>query len=247
MWRSEIPLLSMIHCVRRLDADGSEVVIRHHVRREAASRTSDCGDWSLHTISAAALIAGAAASSRSPIWSFIPVSTARTRDLDRVLDRVWRGVAMTNNADASHSKERRAAVFAGIEPLERGPYVFGVDARVLTQKAHDHGSHGLVELEHDVTHESVADDDIERAAVARTRRKIAAFEIAVEVEARLLEKSIRLLDHRVSLLRLFANGQESNGGIRTTINALRVNRAKPRELQQLSGVSSLRWLPNRER
>ena len=141
---------------------------------------------------------------------------------------------MTDDADATHSKERRAAVVAGIEALERAPNVLGIDARLLAQKSEDHRGNRLVKLEHDVADESVADDDVEWTAVARASREITAFEIAVEIEDRLLEERMRLLYDRVAFCRLLANRQESNRRIRPTENALRVNRAKPGELQQLA-------------
>src|SRR4051812_18752078 len=118
--------------------------------------------------------------------------------LDCVLDCARRRISVADDADAVAAEERRAAVITRIKTLERSAYIIGIDPGVLAQESQNHGSHGLVEFENDIPHETVTDYDIKRASIARAVWKIAPLEVAVEVEPCLLEECVRLFDHRVS-------------------------------------------------
>src|SRR6185503_10039739 len=97
-------------------------------------------------------------------------------DFNGVLDRARRRIAVTDDADSAAAEQWCATVVSGVENIERHPYVFSVDARVVAQHADDHRSDRLVKLEYDVTDEAVANDDIERAAVAGADRKVSTFD-----------------------------------------------------------------------
>src|SRR6185437_1658275 len=102
----------------------------------------------------------------------------------------------------------------------------------LGHHRHDHARHRLVELEHDVADEAVADDDIDRAAAAAAGENVAAFDVAGEVEVRRLEQLVRILDGGIALFRLFADAQQSHRGIGAIEDVFGVHGAYPCELHQ---------------
>ena len=104
---------------------------------------------------------------------------------------------------------------------------------MLAQHAHHQRGNSLVEFEYDIADEAIADDDVELTAIAGARGKITPFDVAVKVESRFLEEHVRLLHHRVALFRLLADREETNGRIGAAEDALSVNCANPRELEQL--------------
>src|SRR6185437_15781088 len=120
-----------------------------------------------------------------------------------------------------------------VEAFERNLHLLGVDFRVLAEDAHHQWSDCLVKLEDDVTDKTVANDHIEGTTIAGASGKITAFDVAVEVESSLLKEHVRLLHHRVALLRLLADREEPDRRIGAAEDALSVNCANPRELEQL--------------
>ena len=105
---------------------------------------------------------------------------------------------------------------------------------MLAEDTNDERCDGFVKLEHDIPNETIADDDIERTALARAGGQIATLEITVKVEPSLPKEQVRLLHDGVSLLRLLPNGEQTNRGIGTAEDAFSVNRAKPGKLEELS-------------
>src|SRR4029079_4224290 len=74
--------------VRRLEAERREVVVRHHLRRDASPRSRARSDGPFHAA------VSEAAASRAPIWSFIPLTTACTATftaflMARAFDLPW--------------------------------------------------------------------------------------------------------------------------------------------------------------
>jgi hypothetical protein len=126
-------------------------------------------------------------------------------DLDCILDCARRRVSVTDDADATNSEEWCPAVITRVESLERAPHVLLIDSGMLTQESKNHWRNGLIEFEDDVSHEAVADDDIKCPAIAGARGQISTLEVAVEIEAGFLKKSIRFLHDSVPLLWLFAD------------------------------------------
>jgi hypothetical protein len=140
---------------------------------------------------------------------------------------------VTNDADAATAKQRRATVGGGIKSLERDFDVLGIEVGVLAEHANHQRRYGLVKLEHDVTHEAIADYHVKCPAVAGTGRQITTLEITVEIETCFLKQRVCFLDNCVSLLGFLSDRQQANRRVLAPENALRVNRAKPRELQEL--------------
>ena len=129
-------------------------------------------------------------------------STVLRRHLDRVLDRARRRLAVRDHADAAHAEQRRAAVLGVVEVLERLHERFRLETGVRLQHRDHHRRDRLVELEHDVANEAVADDDVDRPAIAAAGREVAPFDVALEVHAGGSEELVGFLDDRVALLRL---------------------------------------------
>ena len=90
--------------------------------------------------------------------------------------------------------------------------LLGVDARLREGADHQRRDR-LVELEHDVADEAVADDDVHRLVLGAASGEVAALDVADEVEPRGLEELVRLLRDRVALLGLLADAQQTDGGI----------------------------------
>ena len=189
MWRSTIPDALDDPLVRRLDPDRREVVIRHHVARECLGRCRRLYAIGRFTRPVSRRTPTPSAQTLADLFVHARLDGAHC-DLHRVLDGARRRVAVADDADAAHAEQRRAAVLGVIEMLRaplraclcrsparraRGSTIIGID--------------GLVELEHDVADEAVADDDVDRAAIARAGGKIASLDVAVEVEACALKQS----------------------------------------------------------
>src|SRR6185312_16846066 len=78
-------------------------------------------------------------------------------------------------------------------------------------------------------------DDVDRSAVAGAIGQVAPFDVADEVEARLLEQGVRFLRNRVSFLRLLADAEESDRRVLAAQQVFGVDGAEARELKQLVG------------
>src|SRR5256885_14185891 len=116
------------------------------------------------------------------------------RRADSVLNRARRRLAMRDDADAAHAQQRRPAMLGIIEVLESRRKPFGLDAGALENTEH-HRRYGLIELEHDVTDESIADDDVDGSPIALASWQIAALDVADEVQAGFAQHLVRFL-HR---------------------------------------------------
>src|SRR3979409_1424080 len=104
---------------------------------------------------------------------------------------------------------------------------------MLAQEANNHRCYGLVEFQDDISDEAIADDDVERAALARAGREVPSLEVSLKVESCLPEQSVCFLHDRIPLFRFFSDGQQTDRRIRAAENALGVNGAEPGELKQL--------------
>ena len=103
--------------VGRLDADRREVVVRHDASRE---RRGPCRRCTRPV--ASRLRSPRRLPRRRPMCSFMLARRPRcTRDLDRVLDRARRRLAVRDDAHAVHAEQRRAAVLGVVELLESLP------------------------------------------------------------------------------------------------------------------------------
>ncbi len=91
----------------------------------------------------------------------------------------------------------------------------------------------LVELEHDVANEAVADDDVDRSAIAAAGREVAALDVALEVHACGPQQLVGFLDDRVPLLRFLADAEEADDRVVATQHVLGVHGAESRELHEL--------------
>src|SRR3954469_15485673 len=143
---------------------------------------------------------------------------------------------MRDDAHSAHTEQRRTADLGVVERLECAPELVVAHADGLEHPA-DHRRDGLVELEDDVADEAVADHDIEGPAVAGAGGDIASFDVAEEVESRLLQETMRLLGNGVSLFGLLSNREQSDGRVRALEDVLGVHDAESRELYELRGVA----------
>src|SRR6185436_1413956 len=105
----------------------------------------------------------------------------------------------------------------------------------VLEQADDERRDRLIELEHDVADEAIADDDVDRSAITSAGREIATFDIADEVDPGRLQELVRLLDDGVALLRFFADAEQADGGIVASEDVFGVDDAEPGELRELVG------------
>ncbi len=115
--------------------------------------------------------------------SFILLSTARTATLIAFLIARGDDLPCEMMLTPLHAEQRRAAMLGVVELLERASQSCRFDAGGLLEEADDHRRDGLVELEHDVADEAVADDDVECAASRLASRQVAPLDVADEVES----------------------------------------------------------------
>ena len=227
--------------VGRVDADCREVDVREHRRRDASPRAGEVGDRTLHAASPTS------ASPRAAADVFVHLRLDRLDgDLDRVLDRARRRLAVRDDADAVDAEQRRAAVLGVVELLERVHHRFLIDAR-LGEQADDERRDRLVELEHDVADEPVADDDVDRAAVALPGRQVAPLDVADEVEPGRLEELVRFLRRRrcpSPALRRCSAGRPPDSRGRA---GLRRRRRRAGRTARALRRRSRRWRPSRAR
>ena len=104
---------------------------------------------------------------------------------------------------------------------------------MLLQHADHHRRDRLIELEHDVPDEAVADDDVDRPAVAAARWQIAPFNVPLEVDAGVSQQLVRLLHHGVSLFRFLADAQQPHDRVVAAEHVLGIHGAQAGELDQL--------------
>src|SRR6185312_12838621 len=105
--------------------------------------------------------------------------------------------------------------------------------RLLPEHGDHHRRDGLVELEDDVAHESVADDDVDRAAITSPGRQISSFDVALEVDASRAKQMVRFFHGGVSLFRLFTDAEQSNNRVVSTKDVLGIDGSESCELHEL--------------
>ena len=141
---------------------------------------------------------------------------------------------MTDDAHAFHAKQRRAAVLGIIQLSQRR-----ANRLLLHPLLDEHANHQrcdcLVELENDIADETVTHHDIQISIVTRPRGQVASFAVAEKIQTGFREQRVRFLRDRVALLRLFANAEQADGGIRASEDVLCVDRANTRKLHELIG------------
>ncbi len=156
--------------------------------------------------------------------------------LDGVLDRPRLALAVRDDAHALDAEEGRAAVLGVVELAERGGERLALGVEGAREHPHERGGERLVELEQHVPDEAVADDHVDRPAVARAAGDVAPLDVAEEADVGLAEEElVRLLDGGVPLLGLLADGQQPDGRVVAAEQVLGVHGAEPGELHQLLG------------
>src|SRR6266542_4258592 len=142
---------------------------------------------------------------------------------------------MTDDAHATHSEQRCAPVVGRIERRESGVEHRLIEGWNRREQGNDHRHHRLVELEYDVADEAVADDDVNRPAIADSGGQVPAFNVPVKVESCRLEQRMRGFRRRVAFLLLFADAEQPDDRSVPAEDELGIDRAEPGELNQLYG------------
>src|SRR5215472_301850 len=134
-------------------------------------------------------------------------------------DGVFYGVSVrapvTNYADTPHTQKRRAPVLRVINLLlqsfERALRKLGADLgkertfHRLLQRIEDRNRQPLANLQRNVTHKTIAHDNIHAA-----RKKISAFDIAHEMDRALLQQSIDFARKHIALDFFFSHRKQSD-------------------------------------
>src|SRR5580698_7907073 len=162
-------------------------------------------------------------------------------DANGVLDSDSIGTAVADDGDAADAEQRRAAVFGGIGALaETVESVFGEHVADLRFEAaldgfFQHGANVLdqsfADLQRDVADEAVADDHVHIAA-----EYVAAFDVANEVERKLLQARRGFAGQLVAFHFFFADGKQSHARPLGSPDRAVINLAHHCELLDLLGL-----------
>src|SRR5690349_1485474 len=139
---------------------------------------------------------------------------------------------MRDDAHTTHTEQGCASMLGIVEILQCGRQAMRLDTGPLENTEH-HRRDCLVELEHDVADETVADDNVDCPAIALSSGQVTALDVTNEVESSATKQLVRLLHDCIPLLRLFPNAQQANCWVVATENVLGVNGTKASELHQL--------------
>ena len=145
---------------------------------------------------------------------------------------------MADDGHPAHAEQRGAAIGRVVQMADQLAHARPLEdiGRAVADEADEHPSGRLVEFEHHIAHESIADHHVDGDAPLRPGQDVPTFDVSGVVETRgALEQLVDLAHDRGALLFLLAHVEEADDRIGPAQQVSHVDGAEIGEADQLAG------------